>query len=90
MVALNFGLGEIHSRPPESAQEHRSYELMALLTELTRKAAIAEKTERQLSMIQEATQTMMNNLEANKEANKRKKPDYAKEPSSSLSANGKK
>ncbi len=51
MVALNFGFGEIHSRPPESVQEHRWHEVMVLLTELARKAAVTEKAEKQLSMV---------------------------------------
>jgi hypothetical protein len=84
MMALNFGFGETHSRPPESAQEHRWYEVMELLTELARKAAITERTEKQLLMVRETIE-MMNHTKASP----LKERDYEKETANHVSANRK-
>jgi hypothetical protein len=86
IVALNFGFGAVHSRPPGSAEEHRWYEVMSLLTELTRKAAMTEKAEKQLLMVREAAQMMMYN--SNIEMNRLKKPDHETEPGDSVRVNG--
>jgi hypothetical protein len=63
VVILSFGVGAVHTRPPASPQEHRWQEVMALLTEVTRKAAMVDKTEKRLSMIREAAEAILNNLE---------------------------
>jgi hypothetical protein len=57
---------------------------MALLTELAHKAAAAEKTEKQLSMVRETAERVMNNIETSK----LKGIDYEKQPGSRVHANG--
>lgn len=65
IVILSVGFSAIHSRPPASPQEQRWYEMMVLLTEVTRKATMAERAEKRLLMVRETAQMMLNNLEAN-------------------------
>lgn len=84
IVILSVGFGVIHSRPPASPQEHHWYELEVFLAEVARKAAMAERAEKRLSMVREAAQMILNNLEAS-ELKKLNMISIMKEPRNSLS-----